>query len=422
MFARCRLADVDQQAQQQQSEMSDLAFSPQTEPLRFPLSPTLPAWLHHADGQSSWPPSSPLVPADTLLPCDSSASQSSSTIELRDFVAAEPVSPPTLAVLSPSPSPSSTFAALSPSAFASAEQEAVTKPLAALSARPVMRPAEQHRDADVRRRRRENAIVRRLDQLCGAAAARGVEGGDEPRAPPRRTRDRQKRKRNKLTVLEASAAHIERLEELLNASELANRMSEAQVRLLNDEIGAMVARERQSLQRRHAADVLHGAGMLQFRFACTMVDCSSGRLLDANSAFYTLTGFTPSGVLQRVLHPTSSTPPSDLPLVRAKRHSHASRDSRLGQWQQSQQWVAREECRQYPGTIRLMCELKAAQRDSFCGPFRCRNIHGVAYEIQGHFWVAEVEWVCEEDGRRWKRPLSFMAAASIDDCCIVEDN
>ena len=356
------------QSLQQHAELSASAFSPQSEPFHFPLSPSSPGWLHD-DSHSCWPLSSPLISADTSPACNSSSPLPPSATDLLATVAAESAAPVAVAGLSPSPPPSSSVTA----------GGGVTEPRPPGIVRVLSKP---HRDTDTRRRRKENAMVRRLDQLCqsGAAAATYQDGGDESRAAPiapsHRRRQQRERKRAKLSVLEACAGRIERLEELLHASELANSTSEAQVRLLNDEIGAMVARERLNMQKLHAADVLHGAGMLHIRFACTLVECRTGRLVDANSAFYTMTGFSPCGVLQRVLHPTSSTPPNDLPLVRAKRISNSDgRSDARGQ----QQWVPRETCRQFPGTARLLEEMKSGQRDSFRGPYRCRWLDGQSH-------------------------------------------
>ena len=65
--------------------------------------------------------------------------------------------------------------------------------------------------------------------------------------------------------------------------------------------------------------------MLDERLCYTLVCCRTGRLLDANSNFFTITGCTPSNILQRVLDPIvateghAGTPLSDIPLVRGKR-------------------------------------------------------------------------------------------------------
>ena len=141
----------------------------------------------------------------------------------------------------------------------------------------------------------------------------------------------------------------------------------------------MVVRERQGMQWLDASHSLHGAGLLDDRLAVTLMDCRTGRLLDANGGFFTLTGFTPGGVLQRILDPIlasleddqlgfdSSTPTSELPLVQDKKSSDEGGLLR---------WVPLRPCRQYPRTMQLLGEIVSAQRDDCYAPFRCRFVDG----------------------------------------------
>ena len=267
-------------------------------------------------------------------------------------------------------------------------------------------------------------------------------------------------------MLEASAARIERLERLLLMSELANRMSEVQTQRVSEELNAVLEREHRGMQWLDGCRTLRGAGNLDSRFACTLLDCQTGQLLDANAAFFNITRFTPGGVLQRKLDGVPQEPDGqqlrhhngkatlEFPLVRAKRESDDGCSGASG----LTRWVPLQPVRQYPRTMRLLEEMVKGQVDQFHAPYRCRWLDGqphpsphvshstsehsctasalshafmvwlccyccsgYAYEIQAFVWVADVEWVEEADGSRWKRPLNFGCAASIDDTCRVDE-
>ena len=385
----------------------------QAESFKYPLSPLVAAWLEHADLSTSWA-LSPLPDSAFSSPSGCpSPSASSAAVSDVSTAAAEPSSS------KPHAAPASS---LWISSASSAVHAKVERPVAPPVSCTLPATVEQHRRADAQRRHRERAVLRRLEELSG-----GGEGGQSTAGGGSTARQKRKRhERQKLAVLEASALHIERLERLLNASELANRMTEAQVHVLGDEIHGMIARERAGMQWLDGSSSLRRAGMLGNRFGSTLIDCRSGRLLDANSAFFAMTGFTPSGVLQRKLDnmplpadeqsaDSSDTPAHDRPLVKAKRDHRTDRSS-------TTHWIPLQPCRQYPRTITLLNELLSAQRDSFRAPFRCRWLDGHAYEIHGMFWVVDVEYEQQPDGSKSRpRPLTFGCAASIDDYCGVEE-
>ena len=385
-------------------------------PFAFPLSPLSDAaWFHHNDISSTWPVS-PLMDPNNFLSLVDCFPLSPSSVAASDSSAA--------AAESNSPSPSSTAPSLPlqspiPSSVLEAAPDALAAQPEFASAATTVEHLRQHRSAEALRRSREKAIVRRLHDLSGTTA-----GEDEQLStatPSLAKRCRQKRKRAKLSVLEACAARIERLEELLNASELANRMSEAQLRQMSENIDGLVRRERQSMQWMTNSISLRGSGPLDHRFAYTLMDCRTGRLIDANSVFFTISGYTPSNILQRVLDPvlasptTTATPVHDLPLVRAKRNSSDGSTP-------AEQWVPLRPLRQYPGTVQLLQELLTGRRDSYRAPFRSRWLDGNAYETYPTVWLVDVEWVEQADGSKRKRPLTFMCAAPVDDYCKIDED
>ena len=396
---------------EQRRELS-FSLSPclmQAEPFGLQLSPSVAGWLEHSAHFSSssattgatWPQSPFVVSAsayqlDALSPSVSSAAVSEATT-------AAPSSPQSLlSPLSPSsplsglsthtpaaPQPSRS-ASVSPAASLvssfSPANEKQSRAVQAEPASPSVVTLVQHRRADTERRHREKAAIRRLEELAGAEESCHLPAAAATATTADPSSVRQKRKRRKLSVLQASAARIERLEALLHASELTNRMSEARMQRMSEEISGIVTRERRNIQWLVASNVLRGAGLLGDHFASTLMDCRTGLLLDANSTFFATTGFTPGGVLQRLLDrvgSVSQTEQYEYPLVRARRSVHYGNHSGGG----SAQWVALQPCRQYPRTMHLLQEMLTGQRDNFRAPFRCRWADGWAYEIQGNFWL-----------------------------------
>ena len=271
----------------------------------------------------------------------------------------------------------------------------------------VLQTASRHRSGEAHRRHKERAALRRLHDMCAVEGA-AVEGSEQLcHTAAALSRPGHKRRRHKLSVLEASAARIQRLEELLNASELSNRVSEAQLSTLNDEISGMVRRERRGMQWLDASRALHETALLDDRLSYTLLDCRTGRLLDANSAFFSLTGFTPGGALQRVLDPvlaspdTTATPLSDIPLVRANKTNPTHVSSSRG----PMQWVPLWPCRQYPGAVRLLHELRTAKRDRYRAPFRTRWLDGQPASITAQHSTPQQYRVCVG----WLTALSLSA-------------
>lgn len=382
---------------------------PQAElmPLVSPLSPIVSAWMERGDPATDWPVS-PLPYSAYVFPRDITSMSTSCASGSEG-----PIGPPASLVSASSPPPPYSFphSSWTPAA-AAVTAAAITSRLHTSAAHDVI---VRHRSAEARRRRRENSALRRLEQLCDAEQGEGVERLPSASAgapgQQRRTRDRQ-------SVLEASAVRIERLEELLNVADLTLRVSEAQVQRLSDEVSGMVQRERQTMQWLEALRPLRGSSLLDSRFASTLMDCHSGRLLDANNAFFSLTGFSPGGVLQRVLDPVlglsdTATQLSDVPLVRSRLCRNTDMGASNGTWSQMQ-WVPLRPLRQYPATVRAVRELLTAHVDDALVTFRSRWVNGNAYEFQAHVWVADAEWVEEADGSRCRRPMTYATAASID--------
>ncbi len=104
---------------------------------------------------------------------------------------------------------------------------------------------------------------------------------------------------------------------------------------------------------------------------------------------------------------------SDYPLVQATRSGSLDNEST--------EWVRYKPCVQYPRTLCLLQEMMAGERDSFRAPFRCRWSDGFAYEAPCDFWVVETQWAQRADGSRWRRPSTYVTAASVDSCVRVDE-
>ena len=169
----------------------------------------------------------------------------------------------------------------------------------------------------------------------------------------------------------------------------------------------------------------HSAGSMSFSFCTTLLDCRSGRLLDASSTFFRTTGFTPGGALQKLLDhfalPSSpdDAPPvaitdADFPLIRAKREPA---DADLGAVRWTPLWPAK----QYPSTLQLLQQFLLGELRTLRAPVGCRWADGCAYEFEANFWAVESEVVVEKDGRRWRRPLRMSVAGALDHYCLVDE-
>ena len=349
--------------------MSSKASAVQAEPLVLLLSPPAAAWLQHAPTSLNAPwPLPPFAPLNTQA---QSAPLSSTITTDADTVTAELGS----AAFQPSIlprffSPSSQPFALPPALHSqpNSPSQALASPhvAAAASSDPqprVFTPDEliaQHRRSDAARRHREKAAVRRLEVL-----AAGPEHDDGTACSPGASQRQQKR--HKLSVLEASAARIEQLERLLSEAGRANQR-------LSNEVSDVVNRERDSLRYADASLALHSVALVSERLVRALLDCRSDRLLDASSAFFHFTGFTPGGVLQRVLccsDPSTRDghrkrlPASEYPLVRA-RHSTSSGHN------ETVEWIPLQASPQYSRTRQLLHELLAGERETIHVPFRTR--------------------------------------------------
>ena len=288
------------------------------EPSASPLSSPVAPWLQYAPPtpSASWLQLSIFSPSDYVVPSTSPApSTAVHSIAVQSSLQAASVPPvsarlvqsatsslPAL-VASSAPDASCTTTSSPVSTAVEAEQLA-----ASLSAAEVM----AHRRSDAQRRQRERAAVERLEALAPC-------GEPEQRETSSSSAARQQRKRRKLSILEASAARLAQLEQLLEEAERSNKA-------LSAEVSSMAARELRSMQWTDASQTLHSAGLLGERLARALMDTHTGRLLDATSSYFARTGFTPGGALQRIANcanPSLRTghlqnlPLSDSPLVRA---------------------------------------------------------------------------------------------------------
>ena len=226
---------------------------------------------------------------------------------------------------------------------------------------------------DAERRRKERAALDELDVLSSE------DGGHElPQVEAASVvcATRQRYKRNRLAVLQATAQRIQQLEQLLNSAELAKHMAEAQARALSMEVGSKAVRARQRVQWLGSARTLDGAGLLSDHMARTLFDARSGQLLDASSSFFAMTGFTPGGLLQHDC-PVPAADASKRPvtdsddLLDSAQASVSSSDGRRGAVG-SEQWTMSKPVKQYPRTTALIKRMMAGQLDSFQAPMRCR--------------------------------------------------
>ena len=404
---------------------------PELDLAAFPLSPARVLWLEraHADISLAWP-SSPLTPLRRTSPLVASAAASDDF--LSDNMSHAPPPPPH-SVSSSQPVAHRSTASASSAASSSCTPSSSRSPSPPSGEVPSSRPTAsacapssptssdaEPRVTDAERRRKEKAafiVLARLSSEDGASEA--TRGGVLSAGSTARRR----RKRSRLSVLEASAARIHQLERLLNTAELAKHMAEAQVRALSS-----IQRERESAQLLVASNALHATCRLRGRVARTLFDCRSGRLLDASSSFFEVTGFTPSGSLQRVLNPRfvqrltedDESDACEVALVKTRCRRSGSNGRRSAD--ASTEWIPIQSCNQYPATLQLMHEFQTGQRDSFTGVFRNRFADGHMYELPEKLcYVVDAELVEEADGRRWRRPLTRACAYALDGCIRVEE-
>ena len=402
------------------------------------LSPHVSGWWEPAHLAESSPASwllSPLPPLPSLAAFSTAASHDSLHSEL---------GPPSSPVLSSSSflltasavAPDSSFSSSSSSSAATTHSASATDTAAVMTTasltsmqhqqqKPQQRrvPAADGTAAaaaaanDKQRRRMEQAAVRRLEELCGSEQLASVAGSSSSQSHVGRHK---RLKSHKLSVLQKSAARIERLEQLLTSSELSARQSEAQLRVMSEEINSVVLREQQLMQWMDASRTLNDMALLGEHIVITLVESPTCRLLNANQAFFAVTGFTPGAVLSRQLGETPVRVDSGIARPLTKDERSAGSESRDGGPDRHSQWIPLRPCRQYPRTVQLLQELLAGERESFSAPHRCRWADGCCYEMQASFWVASAEWVEEADGRRRRRPLTFVIATPIESAFKVE--
>ena len=399
-----------------------------TDAVFVPFSPSVSAWLERAqaDSGSSWPllalppltlPNGLSASTEVAVAYDNQAATVDAT-SLRS----PPASVSSSQADSASPFSSSSSSSSS-SSFPLPISAAASSTAAASSADTYYLSAYlDHRRVDLQRRQKERVALRRLDELL---AEEGADDQSTAVTDLAEASDKSKKhkRRQRLSVLDASAARIQRLEQELRAAR-------QDIRKLSEEVGSVAARERLCVQWMDASRALHGGGLLHDRLVTTLINCRTGRLLDASSSFFDFTGFTPGGVLQRVLNRVDSTsttgedrqlPDSEYPLVQAKRKANG-----IGADDKSEsiEWVPQRAVKQYPHSLGLLQELLTGQRSSVRASFRCRHADGFVYEPQEMAcWVVDVdaEWVQEADGRRWRRPLTFATAYFMDNCVQVEE-
>ena len=402
----------------------------QTAAFDTPLSPPAPDWLSHTETDLSlaWQPSP--VPRAVSTSATSSAlaidedllsASKRHTCPALSLSLASPLSHSTTSPsLSAQPLPLAVDSNVSALPFTSAAADSAKR----ANALPPAVMAERHRRTDTRRRVKEIAAVKRLEQLCTGGQGEIVTGA--ALTTQRRKRKRTSSRQYKLSTLQASAAHIERLERLLGEAQQANRVSESRVRLLSEEVGSLLERERRGLQWQDASRALRSAGLLCDRFATNLFCCRSGRLLDASSSFFTMTGFTPGGILSRVLTPLfeqSRDPHNEFayPLVRARRGGACDGGASCGA-SESTEWEPLRPVQQFPHTLRLLNEFFNGQRTTFRASFRGRFADGYSYELlQKSFWIVDSEWAVNADGSRWRRPLTFATASALDEYLRVDE-
>ena len=171
---------------------------------------------------------------------------------------------------------------------------------------PPLLPRPPPSRIDAQQRRREKLAFDSLERLaaetgdCGTATAANIDSDASCALIAQQQRERDK------VSARCSAARIARLERLLSQAVRSNET-------LSAEISWLFARERQSAQLLDASRALDSAGLLSDRLVSVQLEAHTGRLLYANAIFFAVTGFTPGGVLRRVM---SCIDPSSLTGVR----------------------------------------------------------------------------------------------------------
>ena len=307
----------------------------------------------------------------------------------------------------PSSSPAESSSSSSTDAFAGLTSPDEPPPHS--SSRHAVPVLELHRRANAQRRQRESEALRRLEELSEDQAYDPLASSSSSTRHKRQKRS----SRNKLSVLQASAERIQQLERMLFVAEQQKRAADAATRRVNTELSAVLQNERHGLQWLDSTRSLHSSTLLDDRFSLLLVEWRTGKALHANSRFYAVTGFTPSGILQRSFAPPPGCrlAPQDCepPLVRQRKRSVRTIDA-AEQWE----WVPRPKVSQYPSSLLEIKSVMLGERASCYVPTRSRCLDAT-YEVQTHVWMVDSEFAQEEDGRKWRRPLTYMLATTVDE-------
>ena len=275
-----------------------------------------PAFAQEETSSWPWPPQplSPVLPplalsGETLPPLFSPLSSSQAQPHAPRPFAPSRLTAPSISTASPLPSP---FPSSDSDSSASAEWHPSAAAAAAASELPTAaaaggRAKRSHREIDADRRRKEAAIIRRLEQLTeGESSFKRWRGGRDSRT---------ELKREKLSILRSAADKIERLQAQLDRFEWEATMqretaviaaAEQRGRTHLQEVAQLKAESRSPLSRdraygssvsavqplpydvrdamvyfdqRHA---LHSSLFLHSSVALLQFDIASGRLLDSN--------------------------------------------------------------------------------------------------------------------------------------------
>ena len=343
-----------------------------------------------------------------------------------------------------------------------------------------------HRQLDSNRRAKERAALQRLEQLTNRQRrkrredSRGEEEEDEEEkveAPTKRASDT--RKREKLSVLEASVAHIERLQRLVErltqagdvkdrrVQEMAHHLRLAatncahiETRTASDaELSSFAHSAAEYVQYLDSQHALYSSLFVHSDLSLMLLDLRTSCVLDANSRFLQQTRFEREQVVGKRINgkgsrdAESEAAAAQYEIVKVRDRSAAGRQTAREQCQRSRTamrgrrragqssgdgssggeaeideeqledelpWIDSPPTRQYPSSLRCLIELSQGTRDSFRAPWRCLFALGELVEVESVCSIARRQTVVEADGRVWERPVSIVIANGWTDAVPID--
>ena len=309
-----------------------------------------------------------------------------------------------------------------------------------------------HRQLDADRRQKEGEALRRLEELTGQGEIRQLTDARQVRKAKKRTVEA--KRREKLSVLQSSIAHIERLQAMVARLTEAGDVKERRMQELTHHLRTVAVQYAQL--ERAQSDSITASTLSASTPACTalsmlsspaaeyldsqhalyssifissglmmmLLDLDTAVIIDANSRFIDQTGFTRDGVIGKRLNgkggqdQQSQAQAAQYDIVKVRDRSAVRVvKGRGGEDEEEDEeddedlpWIEAPLVHQYPSSMGCLMDVREGRRESFRAPWRCIMADGRLVEVESMCVVAKRRWTVEADGRAWERPVSLLVA------------